>query len=111
MVERVENREKIPDKAVSQSTMCLKVHTFVLWHDIMESLPVPVSSFPFPNYHPDAGTGSDFPNRTFVGPLVQPLFKQASRRLTLLHTCVLAVHRSQLAAPTSCKFTPTSYGQ
>jgi hypothetical protein len=33
---------------VPQSTMCFKVHTFVLCHDIIESLPVPVSSFPFP---------------------------------------------------------------
>src|SRR5215204_148259 len=39
---------KTPGKAVPQSTMCFKVHTFVLCHDIIESLPVPVSSFPFP---------------------------------------------------------------
>ena len=39
---------KTPGKAVPKSTMCFKVHTFVLCHDIIESLPVPVSSFPFP---------------------------------------------------------------
>jgi hypothetical protein len=27
---------------------------------------------------PDTGTGSDYPNRTFVGAFVQPLLKQAS---------------------------------
>jgi hypothetical protein len=47
---------------------------------------VPVSSFPFLNYYPDTGTGSDYLNRTFVEPLAQPLFKQASRRLTPLYT-------------------------
>ena len=41
-------------------------------------LPVPISSFPFPTYYPDTGTGSDSVNRTFVGPLAQPLFNQAS---------------------------------
>src|SRR5918994_7552983 len=39
-------------------------------------------------------------NRTFVGPLVQPLFKLASRHLTPLHACDLAVHWSQPDAPT-----------
>jgi hypothetical protein len=100
MVERVENREKIPDKAVSQSTMCFKVHTFVLRHDIIESLPVPVSSFPFPTYYPDTGTGSGHSNRIYVGPFGQPLSKQTSRRLTTLHACDLARHWSQPDAPT-----------
>jgi hypothetical protein len=58
---------------VSQSTMCFKVHTFVLCHDIIEYLePVPVSSFPFPTYYPDTGTGSKYSNRTYVGPSVNP---------------------------------------
>ena len=34
---------------------------------------------------PDTGTGSLDSNRTFVGPLTQPLLKQTSRRLTPLH--------------------------
>src|SRR5215204_2234762 len=62
--------------------------------------PVSVSSFPFPTYYPDTGTGSCYPNRTCVGPFVQPLFKQASRRLTMLHTCDLPVRWSQPANPT-----------
>src|SRR5215211_1956355 len=39
---------------------------------------------------PDTGTGSGYLNRTFVGPFVQPHFKQGSQRLTLLHTCGLS---------------------
>ena len=45
----------------------------------------PYPPFPFPTYYPDAGTGSDSVNRTCVGPLAQPLSKQTSRLLTLLH--------------------------
>src|SRR5918993_2208607 len=48
--------------------------------------PVPISSFPFPTYYPDTGTGSCYPNRTCVGPLTQPLLKHTSQRLTPLHT-------------------------
>src|SRR5215203_2899122 len=48
--------------------------------------PVPISSFPFPTYYPDTGTGSCYPNRTCVGPLTQPLLKHISQRLTPLHT-------------------------
>jgi hypothetical protein len=44
------------------------------------------SSFPFPTYYPDTGTGSEDSNRTYVGPLTQPLLKEASQRLMLLHT-------------------------
>jgi hypothetical protein len=47
---------------------------------------VPVSSFPFPTYYPDTGTGSEDSNRTYVGPLTQPLLKEASQRLMLLYT-------------------------
>jgi hypothetical protein len=72
---------------------------------------VRIYSFPFPTYYPDTGTGSGYPNRTCVGPSVQPLFNQASPRLTMLHTCDLAVHWSQRAAPTSCKCTLTTHGQ
>src|SRR5215204_1448263 len=60
----------------------------------------PYPPFPFPTYHPDTGTGTGYPNRTFVGLLAQPLFKQASRCLTPLHTCGLALHRSQPTTPT-----------
>src|SRR5919112_3701509 len=60
----------------------------------------PVSVSSFPTYYPDTGTGSCYPNRTCVGLFVQPLFKQASRRLTMLHTCDLAVRWSQPANPT-----------
>src|SRR5919112_76774 len=28
--------------------------------------PVPVSSFPFPTYYPDTGTGSGYPNRILI---------------------------------------------
>ena len=44
-----------------------------------------VSSFPFPTYYPDTGTGSGYLHRTLVGPLAQPLSKQTSQRLTRLH--------------------------
>jgi hypothetical protein len=46
----------------------------------------PYPPFPFPTYYPDTGTGSKDSNRTFVGPLTQPLFKHTSQRLTPLHT-------------------------
>jgi hypothetical protein len=46
----------------------------------------PYPPFPFPTYYPDTGTGSDDANRTLVEPLAQPLSKQTSQRLTLLHT-------------------------
>ena len=46
---------------------------------------MPVSSFSFPTYYPDAGTGFEDSNRTYVGPLAQPLFKQTSQPITLLH--------------------------
>jgi hypothetical protein len=71
----------------------------------------PYPPFPFPTYHPDTGTGFSYRNPTFVGPLVQPLFKQATRRLTLLYTSKDVRHWSQPAAPTTCKCTPTSHGQ
>jgi hypothetical protein len=35
---------------------------------------------------PDTGTGSDDFNRTYIGPIGQPLSKQTSQRLTPLHT-------------------------
>ena len=60
----------------------------------------PYHSFPFPHYHPDTGTGSDYPNRTFVELLTQPLFKQASPRLTALHACDPSITWSQPAAST-----------
>jgi hypothetical protein len=44
------------------------------------------SSFPFPHYYPDTSTGSDDVNRTLVEPFTQPLSKQTSQRLMLLHT-------------------------
>src|SRR5829696_10466309 len=48
--------------------------------------PVPISTpFPFPTYHPDTGTGSWHLNRTCVGLIAQPLCKQTSQSLTLLH--------------------------
>jgi hypothetical protein len=59
----------------------------------------PYPPFPFPTYYLDTGTGSSCSNRTFVGPLVQPMFKQASRRLTPLHTCDLSTSWSQPDAP------------
>jgi hypothetical protein len=40
----------------------------------------------FPTYYPDTGTGSEYLNRTCVGPLTQPLLKHTSQRITLLHT-------------------------
>jgi hypothetical protein len=40
---------------------------------------------------PDTGTVSYYPDRTLVGPFTQPLFKQASQRLTLLHAWCLAL--------------------
>jgi hypothetical protein len=40
----------------------------------------------FPTYYPDTGTGSEYSNRTYVGPLTQPLLKHTSQRLTPLHT-------------------------
>jgi hypothetical protein len=46
----------------------------------------PYPPFPFPTYYPDTGTGSEYSNRTFVGPLTQPLLKHTSQRLTPLHT-------------------------
>ena len=46
----------------------------------------PYPPFPFPTYYPDAGTGSEDSNRTYVGPLMQPLLKEASQRLMQLHT-------------------------
>ena len=49
---------------------------------------MPVFSFPY--YYPDTGTGSDSVNRTYVGPFGQPVSKQTSQRLTLLHSCALA---------------------
>jgi hypothetical protein len=52
----------------------------------------PYPPFPFPTYYPDTGTGSKDSNRTFVGPLTQPLFKHTSQRLTPLHT--LSPHSS-----------------
>ena len=33
---------------------------------------MPVSSFLFPTYYPDTGTGSEYLNRTHVGPFGQP---------------------------------------
>jgi hypothetical protein len=47
----------------------------------------PNPPFPFPTYYPDTGTGSDYLDRTLVEPLAQPHCKQASPRLTPLHTC------------------------
>ncbi len=44
------------------------------------------SSFPFPHYYPDTGTGSEHLNRTCVVSPAQPLSKQTSRLLTPLHT-------------------------
>jgi hypothetical protein len=38
-----------------------------------KGLPVPVSSFPFPHYYPDTGTGSNYLNRTYVGRIGQPI--------------------------------------
>ena len=46
----------------------------------------PYPPFPFPTYYPDTGTGSKYSNRTYVGPLTQPLLKHTSQRLTPLHT-------------------------
>src|SRR5215211_5867782 len=61
----------------------------------------PYPPFPFPPITPiRAPALNGHPNRTFVGPLAQPLLKQASRRLTPLHACDLAVHWSQPDAPT-----------
>src|SRR5215204_5531105 len=37
----------------------------------------PYPPFPFPTITPDTGTGSGYPNRTFIGPLVQPLLELA----------------------------------
>ncbi len=31
------------------------------------------SSFPFPTYYPDTGTGSGYPDRTYVGVFGQPI--------------------------------------
>ena len=74
-------------EAVQQSTMCFKVHTFMSCHDIVEKLPVLVSSFPFSHFSPDTGTGSHYVERTLIGFPLQHLYKQASQRLTLLRTC------------------------
>jgi hypothetical protein len=60
------------------------------------------------HHYPDTDTGFGFVNPTFVGSSVQPLYKQTSCRLTLLHSCDLSVHTSQTAAPTSCKCTSAS---
>src|SRR5829696_3541707 len=97
MMERVENREKIPDKAVSQSTICFKVHTSVCHvMTLLRAYQCPYRPSPFPTYYPDTGTGSGHSNRTYVGPLAQPLFKHASRRLTLLHTREITVYWGSL---------------
>jgi hypothetical protein len=47
----------------------------------------PYPPFPFLTITPIRAPALDEPpNRTFVGPLAQPLLKQTSRRLTPLHT-------------------------
>src|SRR5215203_4311172 len=71
----------------------------------------PYPPFPFPTITPIRAPALDGPpNRTFVRPLAQPLLKQTSRRLTLLHTCDLAVHWSQPDAPT-CAIALLPHGQ
>lgn len=70
---------------VVTSHLPLRSFTFMSMCGMNRSLPVSVSSFPFPAYYLDTGTGSDYLNRTYVGPSAQPLLKQASRRLTPLH--------------------------
>ena len=47
---------------------------------------MPISSFPFPTYYPDTGTGSYHPNRTLDSSWVQPLVKRDAQRLTLFNT-------------------------
>jgi hypothetical protein len=47
----------------------------------------PYPPFPFPTITPIRAPALDGPpNRTFVGTLAQPLLKQTSQRLTLLHS-------------------------
>src|SRR5688500_12396425 len=66
------------------TTEKLYIHVYVRYESRQ---PVPISTpFPFPTYYPDTGTGSKDSNRTFVGPLTQPLLKHTSQRLTPLHT-------------------------
>ena len=45
--------------------------------------PVSISSFPFPTYYPDTGTGSEYLNRTFVSSFTQPSARQGLQCLTL----------------------------
>src|ERR687897_3100242 len=66
------------------TTEKLYFHVYVRYESRFNQCPYP--PFPFPTYHPDTGTGSEYSNRTLVGPLAQPLSNQASRRLTPLHT-------------------------
>ena len=65
--------------------LLLKSFTFMSMCGMNQDSPVSVSSFPFPTYYPDTGTGSEDLNRTFVGPPAQPLLKQTSRCLTPFH--------------------------
>jgi hypothetical protein len=46
---------------------------------------VPISSFPFPHYYPDTGTGSEYLKPYLCWSLRSTHFRQASQRLTPLH--------------------------
>jgi hypothetical protein len=62
----------------------LYFHVYVRYESRLNRCPYP--PFPFPTYYPDTATGSKYSNRTYVGPLTQPLLKHTPQRLTPLHT-------------------------
>src|SRR5215213_499131 len=67
--------------------LCASRHILLCYvMTLLRAYQCPYPPFPFPTYYPDTGTGSEYSKRTYIGPLAQPLFKQASRRLTPLHT-------------------------
>src|ERR671911_388418 len=66
--------------------LLLRRFTFMSMCGMNTSNRCPYLLLSFPTYYPDTGTGSDSVNRTFVGPLTQPLLKHTSQRLTPLHT-------------------------
>jgi len=66
------------------TTEKLYFYVYVRYESRLTSVRILLS--PFPTYHPDTGTGCEYSNRTYVGPLAQPLSNQTSRLLTPLHT-------------------------
>jgi hypothetical protein len=61
----------------------LYFHVYVRYESRLTGVRILLS---FPDYYPDTATGSKYSNRTYVGPLTQPLLKHTPQRLTPLHT-------------------------